>query len=262
MNVYIDERPLDSLVRDVLTIDGDLAPAVAQTEQLVRATGPGAFGSGVTVAPRTITIGLDVWPSSNLERVTVTDTVYRALSGLRVLRTEDAPDREYWVTLTNVRPDFYHRSIARYFLELTFVAVDPTRYEREPVTVALSTARATVRVGNQPSAPRIWLYGAATSVVNPVVTVRNASGDVVSTLTLAGTLTTNDALVIDCAAHWIDRYQAGVLATGTSAGNSWLVSGDFPLLSEEDTIDGSGVSVTLSSTSGTATGLMLFTRGY
>jgi phage-related protein len=94
------------------------------------------------------------------------------------------------------------------------------------------------------------------------VIVRDAHGDESHRLTLTGTLATNDALVIDSARQTIDRYVAGVLQTGTASGNAWLTSGQFPLLAPEDAINGDGITVELTSTSGTPTGLLLYTRGY
>jgi hypothetical protein len=262
MDVFLDDRPLTTFVRDVLTLDGHLAPAVAVVNTIPLTQGAGLSGSSVSVAPRSVTIGLDVWPAALVDRVTTLDTLTRAVAGLRLLRVDDAPTREMWVTLSGVRVDFYHISLARYFLELTFTAVDPTRYETEPVALALSTARTTCRIGTQASTVRLWLYGAATAVVNPVVIVRNAQGEETHRLTLTGSLTTNDALAIDSATQDIARYVAGTLQTGTSSGNAWLTSGRFPILAPEDAINGDGITIELTSTSGTATGLLLYTRGY
>ena len=108
----------------------------------------------------------------------------------------------------------------------------------------------------------VYLYGASPSVVNPIVILRDASGDETHRLTLTGTLATNDALVIDGARQTIDRFVAGVLQTGTSSGNAWLTSGQFPLLDPADSIDGAGVTMELTSTSGTPPGLAVYTRGY
>ena len=60
----------------------------------------------------------------------------------------------------------------------------------------------------------------------------------------------------------IARYVSGVLQTGANGGNAWLTSGQFPLLAPEDAIEGAGVTVELTATSGTPTGLLLYTRGY
>lgn len=262
MSVFLDDRPLTDTVRDVFTVEGALAPAVEVRATQPIANAPGTFGTSVSVAPRTITVGLDVWPDTLPDRVTTLDAIKRRTSGLRLFRMDDSPTRELYVTLANVRVEFYHISIPRCYVELQFTAVDPTRYEREARPVALTTARAAAPIGTVPSAPLVYLYGASPSVVDPVILVRDAHGDESHRLTLTGTLATNDALVIDSARQTIDRYVAGVLQTGTASGNAWLTSGQFPLLAPEDAIDGDGITVELSATSGTPTGLLLYTRGY
>ena len=262
MSVYLDNRPLTDTVRDVLSVEGALAPIVGVRATQPIANAPSVWGSGVTVATRGITVGLDVWPASLPDRVTTIDALWRRAGGLRLFRMDDAPDREQYVHLSNVKVEFYHIAIPRVFVQLEFTAVDPTRYERESIPISLSTARAAVDIGTVPSAPLLWIYGGSPSVVDPVVIVRNAQGDETHRLTLTGTLATNDALVIDSARQSIERYVAGVLQTGTASGNAWLTSGQFPLLAPEDAIEGTGLTVELSATSGTPTGLLLYTRGY
>lgn len=262
MSVLLDDRLLTATVRDVLTVDGALAPVVGMPAFLQRANAPGSLGSVVTVAPRTITIGLDVWPTTLPDRVTVLDALRRRVEGLRLFRMEDSPTREQYVVCTSVRVEFYHISIPRCYVEVQCVAVDPTRYEREPRAVALTTARTECPIGNTTSAPLVYLYGASPSVVNPVVIVRNASGDETHRLTLTGTLATADALLVDCARQTITRYVSGVVQTGTNSGNAWLTSGVFPLLAPEDAIDGAGITIELAATTGTPTGLALYQRGY
>lgn len=260
MSVYFDDRLLTDTVRDVLTVEGALAPVVSAPAFVQRANAPATLGSTISVAPRTITVGLDVWPSTLPDRVTAMDAIRRRVEGLRLFRMDDSPTREQYVVCTGVRVEFYHIAISRCYVEVQCTAVDPTRYEREPRAVALSTARADAPIGTVPAAPLLYLYGG--SVVDPVVILRNASGDETHRLTLTGTLATNDALVIDCARQTIGRYVAGVLQTGTASGNGWLTSGVFPILAPEDAIDGAGITVELTATSGSPTGLLVYRRGY
>lgn len=264
MSVYLNDRLITDLVRDVIAIDGYLAPAVATRTVQPIANAPSLFGTSVTVSPRAMSVVLDVRGASLPDRTALMDSLRHRLTGLLLVRTIDAPTREQYATCTGVEVTYYATAFAHPGASVTvrLVAVDPTRYEREARAVSLSTSRAAVAVGTMPSAPVVYLYGASPSVVDPVVIVRNASGDETHRLTLTGTLATNDALVIDAARQTIARYVAGVLQTGTSSGNAWLTSGRFPLLSPEDAINGAGLTVELSSTSGTATGVLLYTRGY
>jgi len=128
MSVYLDDRLLTDTVNDVFTVDGALAPAVELRSTQPVANAPGLFGTGVTINPRTISVGLDVWPSTTVDRVTVLDTLERRVSGLRLFRMTDAPDRELYVTLTDVKVEFYHIAIPRCFVALQFTAVDPYRW--------------------------------------------------------------------------------------------------------------------------------------
>ena len=263
MSVFLDDRPLTDTVAAVLSIDGALPPAVALRSTQPIANSPGVFGTQVTIAPRTIAVGLDVRPTSVIDRVSIMDALQRRLTGLRLFRMDDAPTREQYVVCSGVSVSFYQSvAIPRCYVELAFTAVDPTRFEREARVVALSTARAECLIGTMPSAPLLYLYGGSPSVVNPVVLVRNDSGDETHRLTLTGTLAANDALVIDSARQTIDRYVAGVLQTGTNSGNAWLTSGQFPLLDPTDALDGTGLTIELTATSGTPTGLAVCTRGY
>lgn len=263
MSVYLDDRPLTDTVAAVLSVDGTLPPTVAVRSTQPIANSAGVFGTQATIAPRTIAVGLDVRPTSIIDRVATMDALQRRLTGLRLFRHDDAPTREHYVVCSAVRVEFYQSvAVPRCYVELQFTAVDPTRYEREARAVALSTSRAPLAIGTVPSAPLVSLYGASPSVVNPVLILRNASGDETHRLTLTGTLAANDALVIDAARQTIDRYVAGVLQTGTASGNAWLTSGQFPLLAPEDAIDGAGITLELTATSGTPTGLAVYTRGY
>lgn len=263
MSVFVDDRPLTDTVRDVLTVDGALAPSVELRQVQPVANAAGVWGTGITMSERTITVGLDVWPTSLPDRVATVDLLKRRLGGLRLFRMADSLTREMYVVLAAPpKIEFYHIAIPRFYCELQFKTADPTRYEREGRAVALSPSRVEVPIGTVPTAPVVYLYGGTPSVVNPVIVVRNDSGDETHRLTLTGTLAANDALVIDCARQTIDRYVAGVLQTGANSGNAWLTSGQFPLLAPEDSLEGAGITVELAATSGTPEGLMLYQRGY
>lgn len=262
--IYLNDRPLSDLVRDILALDGYQSPTVAVRATLAGANAASVWSSSVTVPLRTVTVGVHLEAATLIARTAAVDTLTRSCRGLRLLRTTDAPDREMWVELSNVAVTFYDAAFTHSScrMTVTFTAADPVRYAREALPLALSTARTEVAVGNVPAAPVLWVYGASPSVVDPVVIVRNAQGDETHRLTLTGTLATNDALRIDSARQAITRYVAGVVQTGTASGNAWVTSGSFPLIAPEDAIDTAGVTVALSATTGTPTGLLLNQRGY
>lgn len=264
MSFFVNDRPISDLVAGVLQLDGHLAPEMPVRAALAMANAPGVFGSQVTVGARTVTVGLDVRPATVLDRTAVVDALTRRLTGLLALRTDDAPDRELYATCSKVEVQLYPGgySLPTVYVAVTFTAVDPTRYDVERRVYGLSTARTSCPVGTVPSAPVVFLYGGSPSVVDPVVILRNYSGEETHRMTLTGTLATNDALAIDCARQVISRYVAGVLQTGANSGNAWFTSGAFPLLAPEDAVDGVGVTVELSATSGTPTGSIVYARGW
>lgn len=262
MPTYLNDRPIDDLVAGVLQLDGHLAPELPVRASLAMANAPGVFGSQVTVGARTVTVALDVRPATVVDRTTALDALTRRLTGLLILRTDDAPDRELYCVCSKVDVQLYAGaySLPTVFVVVTLVAVDPTRYELEPRVYGLSTARTGCPVGTVPSAPLLYLYGGSPSVVNPVVICRNYSGEETHRMTLTGTLATNDALMIDCARQVINRYVAGVIQTGTNSGNAWFTLGAFPLLAPEDAVDGAGLTVELTAASGTPTGAIVYAR--
>lgn len=261
----INRRPITDLVYQILVLDGHLAPSLPRASTVTLAQAGGLHGSVVTVDPRRITVGLDVRPSSLVDRQAVMDSLKRRLSrGLLEIETDDLPGRFVRATCDGVTVEFYTGAYANpvIYVALQFTAPDPARLDIEPLVYGLSTARTACPVGTDTVAPRVWLYGASPSVVNPVLIVRDHTGAETMRLTLTGTLATNDALVIDGAAQTLDRYVAGVLQTGTAAGLGWLTSGRFPLLDPSDAnADASAWgTIELSATSGTPTGLVAYHR--
>ena len=264
-DLLVRGQPLDDLVWNTLRLDGHLAPATISRPSIERADGTAFFGSRVTVSQRGIVIGLDVRPASIEERTTTIDSLTRRFTGLLPVQTADDWTRVYYCerqaapsvelyTGTHANPICY--------VEYLLTAVDPYRYDVEPIPLSLSTTRVACPIGNGTSAPRIWLYGAGTAVVDPVVIVKNAAGDEVSRLTFSVSLGSNTALDIDCATQLVNRYSAGVLQTGTSSGLACVASGEFPVLDPTDASPPTSQwgTVELSSTTGTPTGLILYTR--
>lgn len=257
--LYVSGRPLDDLVWQILALDGYLSPAVPERAALGLAYGAGVWGSSVEVKPRTVTAVLDVRPLNIVDRASIIDALRRRLPALAELTTDDVLGRVLVAHLAGVSVDFYTGAHANPIcsITVTWTAVDAAWRDSEPVLRALSATRVACPVGTGVSHTRIYLKGAATAIVTPVIIVRAATGEEVSRLTLAGSLDANEALVIDSAQASIALYDSGTLQTGTSAGDNWLTSGVFPLLSGED---GESVSVELSSASGTPTGILAYHR--
>lgn len=254
--VKVNRQWIDALAYQVSLLDGHLSPSSAVTEPVVLGNGAGVSGSSVRVEPRTVMIGLDVRPASYEARQTALDAIRQALGGLLEVETSDLPGRVMFAELTSVRAELYTgaQAMPEVWVECTLSAVDPVREDVEPQVYAISTtARTVVPLGNEMSAPVIEIAGACT---DPSIVVRNGAGVVTQTMAFAVTLAANDALVVDALRGTIDRYVAGVLQTGASAGLAAYSSGPLPLLSPED----GAVTVALSAVSGTPAGSVTYRR--
>lgn len=261
MSVLVNGRDLAALVFQISELTGHLAPSVPQRATVPLANAPGVYGTEVTVAPREITVGLDVRPSSLPDRQTLMDTLKRRLSGLLELTTLDLPTRVLRCELQGVTPEFYTGAYAQpaVWVSLRFVAADPARWDVQPLVYGLSTARTVCLIGTDTSAPDIEIYGAC---VNPSVVLRSWTGAEVARLDFTASLAATDALLISSSRQTVTRLNSGVVQTGALAGLFALTTGRFPILSPEDASPtGTGwPTLELSATSGTPTGLLTYTR--
>jgi hypothetical protein len=210
-------------------------------------------------------VGLDVRPSSLADRQAIMDSVKRRLMrGLLEIETDDLPGRVVRAVAEPPTVEFYTGAYANpvVYLSLSFLAADPVRVDVQPLVYGLSTARTACPIGTETVAPRLWLYGASPSVVDPVVIVRDHTGAEALRLTLTVTLAAGDVLSIDCATQQVDRTVAGVLQTGAAAGLSAVTSGRFPVLDPSDAAADAGAwgTIELAATSGTPTGLVAYHR--
>lgn len=261
MSVLVNGRDLATLVYGISELDGHLAPQVPQRAPVALANSPGVYGTEITVSPREVRVGLDVRPTTLADRQTVMDTLKRRLGGLLELTTLDLPTRVLRCELQGVDVELYTGAFAipACFVTLRFVAVDPARWDVQPLTYGLSTSRTACPLGTDTSAPVLEVWGTCT---NPVVILRAHTGREVARLTLTASLASTDALVIDTAAQTITRLNSGVEQTGVSAGLTALTSGTFPILSPEDAspLGTAWPTLELSAASGTPTGLVTYFR--
>ena len=261
MSVLVNGRDLAALVYQVSELDGHLAPSVPQRETVALANAPGVYGTQVTVGPREIRVGLDARPASLADRQTLMDTLKRRLSGLLELTTLDLPTRVLRCELRTVGVEFYTGAFAQpaVYVTLTFLAVDPARWDVQPLVYGVSTARTACPVGTDTSAPDLEIYGVC---VNPSVVLRSWTGAEVARLDFTASLAATDALVISCSRQTVTRVNSGVVQTGALAGLFALTAGRFPILSPEDASPtGTGwPTLELTASSGTPTGLLTYTR--
>jgi|GEM_PF-3612460 len=154
-------------------------------------------------------------------------------------------------SITPIDPQFLNTT---HRCDFVLEAVDPLWYDRDPVPLAAPTG-GLIRclLGTAPIWPVIHLMGAAT---NPVITLKNAAGDTVGTMTLTVTLAAGDYLVIDCGAGTITKYVSGAATDGLSQ----LTAGDFPVISPENGDAVAGALPTLSVSAGSLA--VFYRRGY
>lgn len=147
-------------------------------------------------------------------------------------------------------------------VSMTFDVADPIRYDINPLGYALSTSRTSLPMGTAPCGNvMIVLHGGGASLTNPTVTLKNAAGDTLGTIGLTASIGANDYALLDVSRVMLTKSVAGT----TSDGLSWWTSGDLGLVFRP--ADGwyeasAWPTVTLSSTGGTAQGLISYSRGW
>lgn len=147
---------------------------------------------------------------------------------------------------------------------MTFAVAAGVAWRNAPDGYALTTSRTSCPIGTAESYPVILVHGGGAALTNPVITVRNAAGDVVQTMAFVVSLGANDALRIDSARAQVSKVTSGVITDALAAGYWPSGSGDFPLLRPYDGWIENGVypTVELSSSTGTAVGDISYTRRY
>lgn len=257
--IYLNDRDLTGVGFFVSSIQGLRDGA---SMRYAVAAAPGMAGN-LLLSPqpqmgsRIITVNGYVRAASAAGLVAIYDELQERLqAGDIEVRTIDQPDRVLVCryrdrTLTPLPPQFVSRIHQCAF---TLEAPDPLWYDRDPIQVsAAATLKVRCPIGTAPVWPVLQIMGAAS---NPVITLRNAAGDVVTTMTLTVTLNSTDYLVIDCGAGTITKYASGVATDGLPL----LTAGDFPVLSPEDADFVTAAYPTLEVSAGTLLGA--YHRGY
>lgn len=147
----------------------------------------------------------------------------------------------------------------RVSVAMSFVVKDGVALRLQPDGYALTTGRTPCPIGTAESYPVITVHGGGAALANPVITVRNAAGDVVQTMGFTVSLGANDELLVDCARGlYVTRLTVGV---PSDAASTWS-SGDVPVLRPYDGFPENGIypSVELSSSAGVAQGDITYTR--
>lgn len=185
-------------------------------------------------------------------------------AGEVAVRTYQASDRQCLAVCTGFDGIPHQAEIQNGNVNLTlpFVVASGVAQRIAPDGYALSTSRTSCPVGTAESRPIITVHGGGAALTNPTITIRNAAGDVVQTMTFTVVIGATAALRIDCARMQASIITAGVI-TDALAASDWS-GGDFLCLRNYDGIVAlaSSPTVELSSTAGTAQGVISYTRQY
>ena len=178
------------------------------------------------------------------------------------VRFSYAPDRYCLAILdSNDGVGFVPQSIDGVIaVSLSFLVKDGVAYRTNWDGYTLSTTRVACPIGTAVSYPVVTVHGGGVAFTNPVVTVRNAAGDVVQTHGFTFSGGADDALIIDAARSRISKSAAGTI----TAGESYWTSGDYVLLRPCDGWPESAAypTVEVSSATGTAQGHIVYQRRY
>lgn len=160
------------------------------------------------------------------------------------------------------QPEYKQSIDGRVVVSLSFTVKDGVAIRNVADGYTLTTTRVTCPIGTADSKPIITIHGGGVAMTNPTITVRNAAGDIVQTMAFTVSIGTTAALRVDCSRAQVSLVTAGVITDGLAAG--YWTSGDFPLLRVYDGFPESSAypSVELSSSTGTAQGLITYSRRY
>jgi hypothetical protein len=145
---------------------------------------------------------------------------------------------------------------------LSFTIKDGVALRLQPDGYALSTTRVACPIWTAESKPVVVVHGGGAALTNPVITVRNAAGSIVQTMSFTVSLGSTAALRIDAARTLVSLVTAGVITDAMVAGYWPIGSGDYPLLRPYDANPEAGAypTVELSASSGTPVGRITYTR--
>lgn len=197
--IFINGRDLSDVGLELTAIRGwfDLPSLSRSAEQLTNTTGH-ALGTGVRVNSRTVELGFYLKPQLLADRATAMDAVADTFTGLCELRFVDKPGRvirAYAEAVTTVAENETVGMIEPALsLRVTMVAYDALVYDIEPTVAALTTANTEIPLGSAPSGGILTLMGSFSSVV---ITYKNHAREVVGTLTLTGTVNSDEYVEVD-----------------------------------------------------------------
>ena len=235
--MLVDGRDLASDGFDLIKLSGIYrGPEVRRDSSAAPDTAGQFVGIRQTVGPRDIQCVYRCQLTALAQRQAKITTLQDRLGGLLTLRFSDWTDRIVRAVCTSFVPappddpdNIY--AVSTLDIAVTLTAYNAASYSAEPRIVALTTSPANVQLGTLPSVGIIQLAGAWTSSTSRTITIRNAAGQVVSSMALTApstdSLSSSEFLEVDT----VRRYITKVSATGVRTNAySWKPSGAFVVL--------------------------------
>lgn len=213
------------------------APTISEQEGGI----PGRAGMGIdsdqpTIAPRDLSVEWGMRPAASEA------ALLAALAGIKALVTRgtlevvvgDRATRAFFArvrghSLTRTEPQLLSLALQG---SLTLRCLDPYAYDLAPQMRACGAAPTALPQGTAPTWPLLRL----TAITNPtVITLRDAAGTTLATMTIAAALNpATEYLDIDMAKQSLTKYTSGVASDAYSA----LSAGDFFSLPAQDPMGG------------------------
>lgn len=184
-----------------------------------------------TLPPSNLRITAQLRPTTIAARDTQLAKFFDLFSGLVEIRFGDAATKvlEGMLARQSVREKIPGWISSAVMATVDVVCHNPTKRDRYLQSAGFNASRTTIQMGtapsvNGPTSPfrnRILIMGSAS---NPVVTMRDAAGIVVGSMTFTVALGTNEYLAVDLDAKTIKKFTAGVEADALSTHTSgdWL----------------------------------------
>jgi phage-related protein len=227
--MYVNDFDVGLIGATVINATYTTPPLSYPARDIYGRAGQARTGSLAKVGTRTLNVTATVRGST----VTAMEANLDALRALFMaeadVRFETTPDRAVRCVLANMAltpingPQFLNTAC---IVALSLTAYDPYAYGVYLSAAALTPVPVPVSLGSAPSTPLLRINGAT----DPVVTVRDAAGNMKQTLGLVITLGANDYIEVDCDAMTITKSVAGTRTDALST----LDSGDFLVLDPAD----------------------------
>lgn len=179
---------------------------------------------GSTTEPRAIGLKLYVQPTSFADRRAKLDALFAAMTGELEISTVENTNRVCYGYLeaASVTPAGLAFVDPQVYADCQIVCYDPLWYDKSPQVVSLNAVDTPTALPTGTARTRdiqIVLSNPSSSIVNPVLKLKDSRGAEAMRLTLTGTIATGERLVIDCEQHTITRYDTSNAAFDAL---SWL----------------------------------------